>query len=80
MGEGLADTLTVEKCKSKPENVPTPIMVLISDSANCDFIALYLKKKYDIWTSLRKMSGWRCDPLSGTLTAPDEVWNLEIVV
>ena len=26
------------------------------------------------------MSGWGCDPLSGALTAPDEVWNLEIVV
>jgi len=26
------------------------------------------------------MSGWGCDPLNGALTAPDEVWNMEIMV
>ena len=26
------------------------------------------------------MSRWGCDPLSGALTAPDEGWNLEIVI
>lgn len=44
----------------------------------CQFKLENLKKKYGIWTRLRKMSGWGCDPISGALTAPEEVWNIEI--
>ena len=35
MGEGPADGLTGEKCQSKLENVSTPIIILVCNSANC---------------------------------------------
>lgn len=37
-----------------------------------------LKKKWKVWTRLKKMSGFGFDPLTGTITAPDEVWEMEI--
>ena len=37
-----------------------------------------LKKKYVIWARLQKMSGWGCNPATGALNAPDEVWEQEI--
>ena len=37
-----------------------------------------LKKKWKIWIRLKAMSGFGFDPISGAVTAPDEVWDTEI--
>jgi len=37
-----------------------------------------LKKKWKVWIRLKEMSGFGLDPLSGGITAPDEVWEMEI--
>jgi len=35
-----------------------------------------LKKKWKVWIRLKEMSGFGLDPLSGGITAPDEVWEI----
>ena len=37
-----------------------------------------LKKKRKVWIRLREMSGFGVDPISGAITAPDDVWDIEI--
>ncbi|KAI5780401.1 hypothetical protein EDC01DRAFT_633276 [Geopyxis carbonaria] len=38
----------------------------------------YLKKKYQVWARLSKLSGWGWDPATGALTASDQAWDSEI--
>ncbi|KAG0133608.1 hypothetical protein HOY82DRAFT_604252 [Tuber indicum] len=37
-----------------------------------------LKRKWKLWTRLKNMSGFGFNPLTGTITAPDKVWEMEI--
>ena len=37
-----------------------------------------LRKKWKIWIRLKNLSGFGCDPVTGFVTAPDEVWEMEI--
>ena len=37
-----------------------------------------LRRKWKIWNRLKGLSGFGCDPVTGVVTAPDEVWEMEI--
>ena len=44
----------------------------------CQTMLETLRRKWKIWIRLKRLSGFGRDPLTGVVTAPDDVWEMEI--